>query len=587
MGKKSRKKKPFKASGATLPNAPAAGTVDGQRQEIVLSTTSADAFAPPTFADGAAPKVGWARELREGEKSLRRNPDSSDAVVRAARAARVMRRFESLEKILAKAEAGGVAIDGADDRALLSRFREEAAAWKARRTRVDEPAVVDLFRRAMNDDMSLDTCTMDHPTYAGLSALQYAACTSDVRLLEKLVALGAALDFEHKSPSPRRAERTAVAKPSGCTALLMAVIMAICARELIHLESSAWRPAYEGAVECAVQLVRLGARVDVTLRLPPGRDGTSHTYAFFRTKNLVGKSIKELAPNVGSWLLVQTIEELGTDEAKLRLVNCRCGSRLPWAQCHAAGVKGAFDRYCARDVPGQINWRVSPLSPCPCKNTSKAYFRCCWEEQSWREYNMDDVTSQICVSMRQKITNAQKAVMAATFDDGDDFSSWMEFLQSKSHEDVTALKLRMIRQGGSAAISMMVAMSRYAHPKNRMSEYDPEVYAGTMENMDDPFDWFDVHWSIPKPELLKRVDEWNEGLDRYCDSIGLHGAERDAVVAKNRASPYAPCANAKCDKVEKKVKQFARCSRCLAVGYCSPACQHEDYKAHKVYCLKR
>ena len=132
-------------------------------------------------------------------------------------------------------------------------------------------------------------------------------------------------------------------------------------------------------------------------------------------------------------------------------------------------------------------------------------------------------------------------------------------------------------------------MSHYAHPKTQVGEYDAEVYAGTMEQMDAAlaFDWIDVHWSIPKPELLKRVDEWNEALGRYCDGVGLRGAEREAVVERNRASPYAPCANVECDRVETKVKQFARCSRCRAVGYCSSACQREDYKAHKVDCKKR
>ena len=66
---------------------------------------------------------------------------------------------------------------------------------------------------------------------------------------------------------------------------------------------------------------------------------------------------------------------------------------------------------------------------------------------------------------------------------------------------------------------------------------------------------------IPKPELLKRVDEWNDALEKYCDSVGLTGSDREAVIELHKASPFAPCANINCNKVETKVKQFDRCSR--------------------------
>ena len=41
-----------------------------------------------------------------------------------------MRWFDSLEKIVAKAEGRGVAIDRADNGALLLRWKGEVATWK-------------------------------------------------------------------------------------------------------------------------------------------------------------------------------------------------------------------------------------------------------------------------------------------------------------------------------------------------------------------------------------------------------------------------------------------------------------------------
>ena len=132
--------------------------------------------------------------------------------------------------------------------------------------------------------------------------------------------------------------------------------------------------------------------------------------------------------------------------------------------------------------------------------------------------------------------------------------------QHSDESEISTRKLDAIRGGG---LPFIFEMSGYSHPKSRVCQYDPEVYAGTMEMMEPAlmFDWIDVHWTIPKPELLKRVDEWNEALEKYCDSVGLAGSQREAVVELHRASPFAPCANVKCDRVETKAKQFDRCSR--------------------------
>lgn len=108
-----------------------------------------------------------------------------------------------------------------------------------------------------------------------------------------------------------------------------------------------------------------------------------------------------------------------------------------------------------------------------------------------------------------------------------------------------------------------------------------------MERIDDYFQWNDIHWQLPKAELLTRVSDWNAALDKYCDFEGLVGLNREQVIMLHTASPFAPCANLSCEKVETKVKEFAICSRCLQVGYCSDACRRDDSTFHKKRCCKK
>ena len=479
--------------------------------------------------------------------------------MRAAKAARVMRQFDALEKIIKKADDRGLTFDSADDQVLWSTWQHEIATVKAQVTRLREPDIAAMFDRVANEDVSLDTMTIEYPTYAGLSAIQYAACTGDVQMLERIVALGAALDYDYVPPNPRRVNRDTVAKPPGCTALLLAVVAAISGRRMLQFGEAdwTWRPVYEGAVECAVQLVRLGSDVTVRFELPAGRDARSDVYRMFKLENLIGKTIRELAPLAGSELLVQTIEQFADKGTKIRLANCRCGSRLPWKQCHAAKDT---DSYCREESDGSISWRFSPTAPCNCKNTNKIHFKCCWEEQAFREYFQDDKSCEISVQMTKKVSGAQREMLQMMQKNGVDMKKALSEFQHSDESEISKRKLDAIRGGG---LPFIFEMSGYSHPKSRVCQYDPEVYAGTMEMMEPAlmFDWIDVHWTIPKPELLKRVDEWNEALEKYCDSVGLAGSQREAVVELHRASPFAPCANVKCDRVETKAKQFDRCSR--------------------------
>mmetsp|Transcript_37986 Transcript_37986/g.68399 ORF Transcript_37986/g.68399 Transcript_37986/m.68399 type:complete len:152 (-) Transcript_37986:478-933(-) len=141
--------------------------------------------------------------------------------------------------------------------------------------------------------------------------------------------------------------------------------------------------------------------------------------------------------------------------------------------------------------------------------------------------------------------------------------------------------------GGESMSSLAEEMSQTVHPKSRIHTWDPNVCAGVMERLDNSIRWNDIHWNIPKPELLKRVAKWNEALEKYCDDEGLASLEREEVIKLHTASPLAPCANLNCENMETKVKEFSRCSRCLSVAYCSRACSKEDYPVHKTRCMKR
>lgn len=155
------------------------------------------------------------------------------------------------------------------------------------------------------------------------------------------------------------------------------------------------------------------------------------------------------------------------------------------------------------------------------------------------------------------------------------------FMSELSPTDVLNMKCEYIRKNGLAAVTQCL------HPKSKIRTWDPGIYCGVMEHLTDHFQWNDVHWNIPKPELLIRVDEWNEALESYCNTAGLVGAERAEAIALHKATPFASCANLSCEKVENKVKEFSRYSRCLTVAYCSSDCLKEDWRSHKPKCVTR
>ncbi|KAF9053670.1 hypothetical protein BDZ89DRAFT_1056248 [Hymenopellis radicata] len=61
-------------------------------------------------------------------------------------------------------------------------------------------------------------------------------------------------------------------------------------------------------------------------------------------------------------------------------------------------------------------------------------------------------------------------------------------------------------------------------------------------------------------------------------------------VNNNREAQLATikfCENEHCEKRESKAAEFKRCSSCHQVSYCSPECQKEDWKRHRLDCKQR
>lgn len=157
----------------------------------------------------------------------------------------------------------------------------------------------------------------------------------------------------------------------------------------------------------------------------------------------------------------------------------------------------------------------------------------------------------------------------------------LSHLAGPPDEDVRSFGLRLLQSEGK---TVMLRWGNLDGRKSDISSWDPVVYVGCVERIATFFFLYDVHWSIEKSELLRRVKEWNEALTLYCDDKGLQGAEREAVISKHTASPLARCANPDCEHWEQDVKELQRCSRLRRVAYCSRDCQRSDWKQHKSIC---
>lgn len=257
------------------------------------------------------------------------------------------------------------------------------------------------------------------------------------------------------------------------------------------------------------------------------------------------------------------MDDMDDDQLGVIKAHCRCGSRLPWNQCHAARLEMYHSVHRKNKNPARDNlaYIVSPLAKCPCRKTKKTYYTCCWKDIS-TVYLLTDDNGAIWPF----------EACAPEF--------VMKDLSDMSSEDYDLY----VGQIWPDFIAMMCSPSS-CDEKSKLSTWDPDVYTGCLGRLKKWFNWTDIHWRIEKDELMLRVKEWNEALVKYCDDKGYAGDVRQTIIDKYTASPLAPCGNRSCDKYETAVKSFYLCSACKKIAYCCRLCQKEDWKKrHKHKC---
>jgi MYND finger len=265
-----------------------------------------------------------------------------------------------------------------------------------------------------------------------------------------------------------------------------------------------------------------------------------------------------------------------TPQDRAEVVHCRCGSRLPWKACHNTGI-GQPPHY-LEFQPYGIVYRVSPLALCPCDNTEKTHYQCCWKDTFAPRYLIDTNAKYMFRQARHtpsgRLRDFQKLRGQSDFEmtmlaEAADFDKESELLIETVRKTPELMRLAFAEEG----------------LKSQLVTWDMGVYAGCMERLERPFIWRDLHWKLDKSELLAQTKRWNKALQQYCDDMGLQGDERDRVVAKHRANPCAPCGRVGCDAFEKEVREFQRCSKCKSISYCGRACEKKDWAVHRKCCI--
>jgi hypothetical protein len=480
------------------------------------------------------PKEGWVVELKEAEREVKTAnlAPHPDQYLRVARAARKLRIWEKSKTAAEK----GLSIDPHGP--LRAQFVE---CQKQADKELSIPSKVDcdtFLKAAMSEGAGLDISPTTHELFSNLNLLQFATLTGDVRLLEDLVAYGLALDypvlhfssndchFPHAEPAPK------------CSTALV-----LCCASLLAMRHGAIRDfvgpkladnkkqdeRISRTVECAILLVKLGADFHRKFILDPPSEGCGPLLSWYRRTRLDGKTAQQMAQMAQHPELVKAMEELQSKEKRIALVYCRCGSRLPWKECHAGNSVGESAIY--KEKGGRLVWRYSPFAPCLCRHTKKAYYKCCWKESSQPSY-MDDYDGKKIFTFNPIMTDG----------------------------------IRLDPRG--------------------VAKMDPRIWVNTTERLEgERFRWSSLHWGLSKAKLLDRVKRLNIALEKYCDEEEMTGSYRESVFEKNCATPYALCGNASCTNIETKVKEFSKCSNCKAIAYCSSECQRKGWKVHKESCL--
>jgi hypothetical protein len=525
------------------------------------------------------PKDGWVHELGDAESAAKRSP-SAGAHLRLAIAAYKLRDFKKLKAAVNR----GLALDPSEgEKELLKEYVEKCKEQK------EMILPRDLIKKMYEPSTDCDTFRFvsDICPFTNLYILQHAVLTGDVALMEEVVALGAALDFSIGDKSA--SDIPPLPAPPGSTALLLACATLAVNGEMERrypnfLRDSLGEEAVDEVYECAIRLVYLGANCQVKLQIPAQRRNTpvnpKDPVTAYRILNFSGKTAQELACISGRRELIRAIELMQKPE-NVHLTQCRCGSRLPWNQCHGAPVPGQSDLYIEGDN-GCLQWRYSPKGRCPCNLTNEVHYKCCWftANPSYKNDTSGAHSKMVNAESGRPTTQTLRRLQYLRLSEIAIPTNHI-IPQGTTSEEYRNTQTDLIRSEG------LTVLDDFNGRRCGVKDWDPMVYAGVVDRIDDCFTWNDLHWQLAKVELLQRTKEWNEGLEKYCDDMGLTEAEREAVVPKHTANPCAPCSNPSCNNWETKPKEFQKCSRCKSVAYCSSDCQKKDWKAqHKSTCIE-
>ena len=541
---------------------------------------------------------GWTKEFSSAKASAAKE-QTSLANLRCARAASKLRLYESVAKYC---KLGLSLSPTSEEKTQLTRLSREAKEFlrKAEAIGLKEfkkSLVNSIFKQKIDIDF---TMPLGPYIFSNLNLMQNSVLSGDIDFLELAVGFGSALDYKVKPGTPGQAGPGGLPMiaPEGVTVLALACAflasMNMSSQAVMFFRAG---KSMEEITECCILLVMLGAdcsaRYEFTMPENACALGGEGFILMSQGLGLTGKTAKELAVMSGQQKLVRAMEKVSTKEKALENVYCRCGSRLSWKECHA-GQK--FVSYCAetQDTSSQLLWRFSPFAKCLCFKSNKSYYKCCWN--STQEYFHNDHTAGLVIRsslMQRELSDDVMELFntylkfrkleigdnedALLFPARDDQGRPIEG-QPKDRETSRREAVENIRRFG-----VEIDNSPYV---TKSPLWDRNVVAGIVQNIDNYFVWFELHWKLPKSELLLRTREWNEALEAYCNQAGLHGQEREKVIELHKADPRAPCGNSACSNREHKVKGFKACSRCKSIAYCSKDCQRTHWKqAHKKKCF--
>ena len=169
------------------------------------------------------PDHGWAVELREALARNKKHPSSANRLS-IAKTASILRHWELCEKSAqACLTKGGASSDETKECQDLIKVAKEEINREY--SYVNNKAYqTEVIPDVMNLELELDMGLMSSNacSFTNLNWLQYSAMVGDIRLLESVVSLGAALDY----PVPRDSPHTSsppMPAPTGSTALMLAV----------------------------------------------------------------------------------------------------------------------------------------------------------------------------------------------------------------------------------------------------------------------------------------------------------------------------------------------------------------------------